>query len=207
MSDAYHTPIATGRTAAGLPTARLGTWWVVASEVVIFGGLIAAFVMYRLRHGDLWAAQAQHTNVWAGALNTFVLLTSSYFAVCAHQAASEGDGKKAAGLLYRTILLGGVFLCVKFYEYTSKLLPEWYHTPADHDPITMTTDLFWSFYYTATGLHGFHVLAGMVILWFVARDAARGNNLHRVECIGIYWHFVDVVWIFLFPLFYIASGL
>ncbi|MFP6887632.1 MAG: cytochrome c oxidase subunit 3, partial [Opitutales bacterium] len=68
-------------------------------------------------------------------------------------------------------------------------------------------DLFWSFYYTATGLHGFHVLAGMIILGFVAKDAARGRHLHRVECIGIYWHFVDVVWIFLFPLFYIASGL
>jgi len=197
MSEVHQPPIATGRTTAGLPTARLGTWWVVASEVVIFGGLIVSYVMYRMRHGEIWAEQAAHTKLTAGALNTFVLLTSSYFAVLAHKAACEEDGKKAAGYLVRTILLGGVFLCVKAYEYTSEII-------AGYGPLA---DLFWSFYYTATGLHGFHVLAGMIILGFVAKDAARGRHLHRVECIGIYWHFVDVVWIFLFPLFYIASGL
>jgi len=197
MSETFQPPIATSRTTAGLPTSRLGTWWVVASEIVIFGGLIVAFIMYRIRHGEFWAEQAEHTKLYAGALNTLVLLTSSYFAVCAHKAAEAGAGKKAAKLLIRTILLGGVFLCVKAYEYTSEIL-------AGYGPLA---DLFWSFYYTATGLHGFHVLVGMIILGFVAKDAAKGKNLHRVECIGIYWHFVDVVWIFLFPLFYIASGL
>ncbi len=197
MSNSFHAPIATGRESAGLPAGRLGTWWVVASEIVIFGGLIASFIMYRLRHGEFWASQAEHTKLYAGALNTFILLTSSYFAVCAHQAAKKGNGKKAAKLLFQTILLGAGFLCVKAYEYTSEIT-------AGYGPLS---DLFWSFYYISTGLHGLHVIVGMIMMAIIAKDASRGNHLQRVECIGIYWHFVDVVWIFLFPLFYIASGL
>ena len=84
------TPIATSRTAAGMPTGRLAVWWVVVSEIVIFGGLLASYIMHRLAH-DSWAAQAAHTNMWVGAFNTLVLLTSSYFAVLGHQAAEMGD--------------------------------------------------------------------------------------------------------------------
>ena len=82
------------------------------------------------------------------------------------------------------------------------------HPPGTHEVLagfTPVTNLFWSYYYVACGLHGLHVIAGMVIMAIVAADARRGRNLHRVELIGIYWHFVDVVWIFLFPLFYIAK--
>ena len=96
-------------------------------------------------------------------------------------------------------------MCVKFYEYTSKIFPHWYDS--DHEPVTITTSVFWSFYFTATGIHGFHVLCGMIIMAIIAHDVKKGKYLHRVENIGIYWHFVDLVWIFLFPLFYIASGL
>jgi heme/copper-type cytochrome/quinol oxidase subunit 3 len=187
-------PIATTRSAAGLATGKLAVWWVVASEIVIFGGLLASYIMHRLAH-DAWAVQAAHTNTWIGAFNTMVLLTSSLSAVLAHQAAEHGDGPKAARLLWATVVGAATFIVVKAFEWTSEI----------QHGFTITSSTFWSFYYTAAGLHALHVIAGAIIMSIVAADAARGRELHRVELIGIYWHFVDIVWIFLFPLLYIAK--
>jgi len=187
-------PIATTRSATGIPTGRLAVWWVLASEVVIFGGLLASYLMHRLGHPE-WANAAAVTNTWIGAFNTLVLLSSSFTAVLAHQAAEHGDGKKAARFLLFTMLGAATFIGVKSFE--------WYHEISEG--YTITSNGFWSFYYTAAGLHALHVIAGAVIMGFVARDAARGRELQRVELIGIYWHFVDAVWIFLFPLLYIAK--
>jgi len=187
-------PIATTRSAMGMPTGRLAVWWVIVSEIVIFGGLLASYVMNRIAHVE-WGSQAAHTNTWAGAFNTFVLLTSSLSAVLAHQAAQTGNGRKAAALLRLTCVGGLVFLIVKSFEWTHEI----------REGYTLQAGGFWSYYYTAAGLHAFHVMAGMVIMLVVAAGAARNQNLHRVENIGIYWHFVDLVWIFLFPLLYIAK--
>jgi heme/copper-type cytochrome/quinol oxidase subunit 3 len=161
---------------------------------VIFGGLLGTYIMHRLGHPE-WADYASHTQTWIGAINTFVLLTSSFTAVLAHQAAERGNGKEAAKLLGFTILGALAFLCIKSYEWTGEIMAGY----------TITANTFWSFYYTAAGLHALHVIAGAIIMGFVAVDAYRGRELHRVEIIGIYWHFVDVVWIFLFPLLYIAK--
>ena len=187
-------PIATTRSAAGMPTGLLAVWWVVVSEIVIFGGLLAAYIMHRLAH-DAWAAEAAHTNTWIGAFNTFVLLTSSLTAVLGHQAAERGDGPKAARFLWMTVGGAATFVTVKAIEWTIEITAGY----------TLTSSTFWSFYYTAAGLHALHVIAGAIIMIFVARDAAQNRELHRVELIGIYWHFVDIVWIFLFPLLYIAK--
>jgi heme/copper-type cytochrome/quinol oxidase subunit 3 len=187
-------PIATTRSAAGLPTGRLAVWWLVVSEIVIFGGLLASYIMYRLAH-DAFAEQAAHTNTWIGAFNTLVLLTSSLSAVLAHSAAERGDGAKAARLLWATIAGAVTFLVVKGFEWTEEIT----------HGFTITSSTFWSFYYCAAGLHASHVIAGAIVMAFVARDAARNRELHRVELAGIYWHFVDIVWIFLFPLLYIAK--
>jgi len=187
-------PIANTRSSAGIPTGRLAVWWVIASEIVIFGGLLGSYIMNRLAH-DAWSEQAAHTNMWIGAFNTFVLLTSSLMAVLAHKAASQGDGPKAAKLLGYTMLGGVTFVVVKAFEWTSEI----------QHGFTITANTFWSFYYTAAGLHALHVIAGVVLMGIVAADARRNLELHRVELIGIYWHFVDVVWIFLFPLLYIAK--
>jgi heme/copper-type cytochrome/quinol oxidase subunit 3 len=149
--------------------------------------------MHRLGHPE-WADQAAHTNTWAGAFNTLVLLTSSLAAVLAHQAAEKGDGKKAFKLLWLTILGGAIFLVVKSIEWTTEIGLGY----------TITSHPFWSFYYTAAGIHGLHVIAGMILMGWVSFQAKRNVELQRVELIGIYWHFVDLVWIFLFPLLYIA---
>lgn len=190
----FQVPIATNRSSTGIPTSRLAVWWVLASEIVIFGGLIMCYLMLRLHH-ESWGFEAAHTDPRAGGFNTFVLLTSSLFVVLAHQAAEVKDTKKSFKYIWWTIAGGGVFMVVKAYEYTTEIVHGY----------TLFKSVFWSFYYTATGLHGFHVLCGMVILGIVAHDVKKGKNLHRVEAIGIYWHFVDVVWIFLFPLLYIAK--
>jgi cytochrome c oxidase subunit III len=187
-------PIATTRSTSGLPTGRLAVWWIVVSEIVIFGGLLASYIMHRLAH-DAFAVQAAHTNTWIGAFNTLVLLTSSLSAVLAHQAAERGDGPKAARLIWATVVGALTFLVVKGFEWTFEI----------QHGFTITSSTFWSFYYTAAGLHASHVVAGAIIMMFVAKDAAKNRELHRVELIGIYWHFVDIVWIFLFPLLYIAK--
>ena len=191
---AFPKPQATLRSATGIPTGRLAVWWLLASEVVIFGGVLGSYLMHRLGHPE-WADAAAHTNTWIGAFNTLVLLTSSFTAVLAHQAAEKGDGKRAAGLLVLTIGGALTFLMVKSIEWTIEI----------REGFTITANGFWSFYYTAAGLHAMHVIAGAIIMGIVAADAYRGRELQRVELIGIYWHFVDVVWIFLFPLLYIAK--
>ncbi len=187
-------PIATTRSAAGMSTGKLAVWWLIASEIVIFGGVLAGYIMHRLGHPD-WAYQAVHTNTMAGATNTFVLLTSSLFAVLAHNAAEMGDGKKAAKFLYLTVGGAVMFLIIKSFEWTYEISHGY----------TITASTFWAFYYTAAGIHAMHVIVGALIMIWVAGMAKRNVELQRVELIGIYWHFVDLVWIFLFPLLYIAK--
>ncbi|HTO09475.1 MAG TPA: cytochrome c oxidase subunit 3 [Myxococcota bacterium] len=188
-------PIATTRSAAGMPTGRLAVWWVIASEIVIFGGLLGSYIMFRLSH-DAFAQQAAHTNTLVGTINTFVLLTSSLAAVLGHKYAEEGNGPKAARQLYLTALGGLIFAGIKFlYEWPTEI----------HHGFTISSSPFWAFYYTACGIHAAHVIAGVTIMLFIAPAARKGQELQRVELIGIYWHFVDVVWIFLFPLLYIAK--
>ena len=189
-----HGPVATHRRATGVPTGRLAVWWLLASEIFIFGGLIACFILFKL-NGTPGFEDAALTSVTAGAINTFVLLTSSLSVVLAHAAIEKGDQNKSFTYIWYTIGFGLVFLVIKTYEYTGKIL---------HGH-TITDNLFWSFYYTMTGLHALHVIGGMVIMALISFDIRKGHNFQRVELVGIYWHFVDLVWIFLFPLLYIAN--
>tara|TARA_B100000700_G_C14862300_1_gene769259 strand:+ start:379 stop:960 length:582 start_codon:yes stop_codon:yes gene_type:complete len=189
-----HGPVATHRQATGIPTGRLAVWWLLASEIFIFGGLIACFVLFKL-NGTPGFEDASLTSVIAGAVNTFVLLTSSLTIVLAHAAIEEGNVEKSFKYIWYTVGFGFIFLGIKTYEYTGKIL----------NGHIITENLFWSFYYTMTGLHAIHVIGGMVIMAIISFDLKKGYNFQRVELIGIYWHFVDLVWIFLFPLLYIAN--
>ena len=189
-----HGPIATHRRATGIPTGRLAVWWLLASEIFIFGGLVTCFLLFKL-NGTPGFEDAALTSVTAGAINTFVLLTSSLSIVLAHAAIEKGDTVKSFRYIWYTIGGGLIFLGIKTYEYTGKIV----------DGHVITENLFWSFYYTMTGLHALHVIGGMVIMALISFDIRKGYNFQRVELIGIYWHFVDLVWIFLFPLLYIAN--
>ncbi len=130
-----------------------------------------------------------------------ILLTSSFTVVLAHAAAQRNEAKKASNLLWLTILLGCGFLVVKSIEYSMKFS----HGISFSSPgIDKMQSLYWSFYFSLTGLHALHVIGGMVALGIVATQIRKGNHLPRVEFAGLYWHMVDVIWIFLFPLLYIA---
>lgn len=188
-----------------VPQGRLGMWILIAGELVIFGGLIACYVLYRVRFPE-WGEQAANTSTMWGAVNTLILLTSSLFAVKAHEAAIAKNVNKIVTWMTLTIVCGLGFLVVKSIEYTTEISHGFTLTSPglveQGDGIGST---FWSFYYLMTGLHGLHVIAGMIILFVVMRGARKGQDLHRVELAGMYWHMVDIVWIFLFPLLYIAK--
>lgn len=169
-------------------------WWFLSSEVAVFGGLIVTYLLNRLRHPE-WGVEASHTAPAIGATNTMVLLTSSLAMVLAHKAASQGDGKRAVRWMGLTLLLGLLFLGFKAIEYSREI----------HHGFVPQRSLFWSFYYLMTGLHGLHVIAGLVAIASVASAVHHGKHFYRVESVGLYWHFVDVVWIFLFPLLYLVQ--
>lgn len=187
-------PLANKRSASGIPTGKLALYWLLCSEIVIFGGVVAAYLMHRLAHPE-WALQAAHTNVWFGTTNTLVLLSSSLSAVLAHAAAEEGDGQKASRYLWLTILGAVTFLGIKSFEWSIEISHGY----------TITSSPFWSFYYTAAGIHASHVIAGALTMLWVIQSSKKNQFLYRVENVGLYWHFVDLVWIFLFPLLYIAK--
>jgi heme/copper-type cytochrome/quinol oxidase subunit 3 len=179
---------------AGVTGPKVAVWWFLASEIMVFGGLIASYLVFRLGSTG-WAEAAEHLSVPLAAINTVVLLTSSYTVVRAFLAAEQGDVRGLRVFLALTVLGGVLFLGIKAVEYTTEIGAGF--TPA--------AGIFWSFYYTMTGLHALHVLGGIVVNVVVlatARDCVK--NPHRVELAGLYWHFVDVVWIFLFPLLYLA---
>src|SRR3990172_9161342 len=141
------------REATEVPTGRLGIWWFLASEIVIFGGLIVTYILLRWRHPE-WGAEAEHTLNAAGGFNTLVLLTSSLTVVLAHEAVQQGRLRRAAQLLGYTLIGGGIFLVVKVFEYTHEI-------QAGFPPMT---SLFWSYYYGMTCLHALHVVGGMLAI-------------------------------------------
>ncbi|MDQ2050565.1 cbb3-type cytochrome c oxidase subunit I [Natronolimnohabitans sp. A-GB9] len=180
----------------GVGTTKLGVWVFLASDVVVFGAVIGAYIFMRLHMG--WG---EWTTVpfasWPGLLNTYVLLTSSFTVVLALVFAERQNKKGLLGALGATLLLGLTFMGVKAYEYSVKFADGeywWY-------------GLEYSIYYVTTGLHALHVLLGLLIAVFmiyrVASIDAYLEDHRPVEFFGLYWHFVDIVWVFLFPLFYL----
>ncbi len=180
-----------------VPSGKLAMWWFLASEIMTFGGLIASFVLRRLAAGG-WEEQAAHVSTRIAAFNTLILVSSSLTMVQAHAAVEERSRTRAATYLLVTVLLGLAFLGVKVFEYSGEMA---------HGFMPSTAP-FWSFYYGLTGLHALHVLAGVIANAALCVVAARGRAWprvqQRVEYAGLYWHFVDIVWIFLFPLVYLS---
>ncbi len=180
-----------------IPLGKLGMWWFLSSEIMVFGGLLGAFILERIAAGG-WVEASEHVNTQVAAVNTLILVTSSFTIVQAHAAVNAGSRKRAARYLLVTVLLGLTFLGVKGYEYAGEI---------SHG-FTPSSGLFWSFYYTMTGLHALHVIGGIIfnasLFAAAAWDLHWDRVSHRVEYAGLYWHFVDLVWIFLFPLVYLS---
>ena len=194
-----------------LEASTLGMWVFLVTEVMFFGGMFMAYLAYRTMYPEAWVAGSNHLNVPLGALNTGVLICSSLTMVLAVRAAQLGSRRGQIVNLILTIILGGVFLVVKYFEYKDKFV---HHlVPGPHfDPALKQQhgqELFFSLYFMLTGVHAAHMVIGIGIMTVILIMAWRGRfgpgYYTPVEVSGLYWHFVDIVWIFLFPLLYLLG--
>jgi cytochrome c oxidase subunit 3 len=189
---------------------KLGMWLFLATEILLFGGLFVAYAVYHFLHPELFKAAHQYLDVKLGALNTIVLLFSSLTVVLAIHAAQQNKTKWIVINLLITIACAATFLVVKYFEYSHKihagLLPGYNFTNGVL-PNPDEVHIFFGVYFLMTGLHGIHVLIGMIVLsWLLYRTMRNefGSQYYSpLELGGLYWHLVDVIWIFLFPLLYL----
>jgi len=190
----------------------LGMWLFLVTEIMFFGGLFTAYIVYRSLHPEAFMAASHELDLAMGAINTAVLLCSSLTMVLAVDAASKGSRKALVLFLILTILLGAVFLGIKGVEYHEKFINHHVPGPSFHfdGPEPANAQLFFSLYFAMTGLHALHMIIGIVLLGILAVRAQAGRFSAQyytpIDMTGLYWHFVDIVWIFLFPLLYLLGG-
>jgi cytochrome c oxidase subunit III len=204
-------------------SSMIGMWLFLATEVMFFGGLIAAYTVYRTSYPRQFELASHHMFVWWGFLNTVVLLTSSLTMALAVRASQLRSYRELVGYLIATMVLGTCFLGIKAYEYTSD-----YHEHLVPGPIfgfeiphenvqTMQAEnldprpfqMFFVLYFFMTGLHAIHMIVGIGLMAIMAYLSYHrwfsGGGETQIEVAGLYWHFVDIVWVFLYPLLYLIS--
>jgi cytochrome c oxidase subunit 3 len=192
----------------------LGMWMFLATEILFFGGVLCAYWIYRILYPEAWALGAAQQNWKLGAVNTIVLIVSSLTMALAVRSSQLGRRIGTVVMLAATLLFGTVFLVIKGIEYHAHyqegLFPgvhfTWSHVPA----LAPKVQLFMVFYFGMTGLHALHMVIGVGLLVWMMWRAWRGQfgpeYYAPVEVMGLYWHFVDIVWIFLFPFLYLIHG-
>ena len=192
-------------------SSKLGLWLFLVTEIMLFGGLFVVYILFRALYPETFSVAHHELNRVMGAINTVVLICSSLTMAMAVDKTKQGQAKMANRYLFITLLCGATFMVVKFFEYKHKfhdgLLPGGFFTN------TQLTDphapLFFSLYFMMTGLHGIHVLVGMgLMIWMVLRNNKKefGPGYYTpVEMTGLYWHLVDLIWIYLFPLLYLIG--
>ncbi len=192
-------------------SAKIGMWAFLVTEVLLFGGLFVGYGIMHARFTEAFASAHHHLDRVMGTLNTVILLVSSWTMVMAVSSAKAGKQRNLVRYLTATLVFAGAFLVVKYFEYSHKfhegLLPgKFYSYAGPHLPEEF---LFFSFYFMMTGLHGLHVFAGMIVIAWLLRRALRGDfspaYYNPVDMGGLYWHLVDMIWIYLFPLMYLIS--
>jgi len=190
--------------------ARLGMWLFLRTEVLLFAGLFLGYTVYRHFYHDAFHHCSRALNVYMGMLNTFVLITSSLSVALAYWCVKVGRIRLALWMLALTIAFAAVFLVVKYFEYSHKFhvgeLPGRWFTNAELMKYP-GANLYFTIYFLTTGLHAFHVIVGMSVLLWVTKGIWKGRYTPEyyvpVELGALYWHLVDLVWIFLFPLLYL----
>lgn len=189
---------------------KIGMWLFLTTEVLLFAGLFCAYAIFRMMYPEAFAAGSHHLDSTLGMVNTIVLLVSSFtMAMCIRNAQLNQQGWLKFNLIF-TIACGAIFLLVKFiFEYAPKWADgkrpgywfEYYGAEHAHEPI------WWSVYYCATSIHALHVVIGMCCIFYVFMGATKQKygpkHYTGVEIVGLYWHLVDLIWIFLFPLLYL----
>jgi len=184
-------------------------WLFLVTEMVLFGGLFIAYSYMRAKYPAEFHHAGMELNVPLGVINTLVLLTSSLTVVLSIVAIQRSEKARAMGLLGATLGLAAVFLVIKGFEWAAKFHHGLYPNSAHLATLPPGEQIFFGLYFTMTGLHGVHVLAGMgVLAWvlaMIAKNQVRADRYVHLENAGLYWHLVDVIWIFLLPLFYLAA--
>jgi cytochrome c oxidase subunit III len=189
----------------------LGMWVFLVTEILFFGGLFLTYSVYRYWYPAAFAAASHEMVVWAGTLNTVVLITSSLTMALAVHGARAGERRTLIVFLIATMALGCVFLGVKAFEYRAEFLE--HHFPGSgfqfESAFARQAQIFFSLYFLMTGLHALHMIIGLgvmaVMLWWSWRGVITAQYSSPIEISGLYWHFVDIVWIFLFPLLYLVG--
>jgi cytochrome c oxidase subunit III len=193
-------------------SSMLAMWIFLATEIMFFGGLFAAYTVYRALHPSAFEAASRHLDIVLGALNTGVLLTSSLTMALAVRCAQIGKRQSTVVFLIVTMLLGAAFLGIKgteyYQKYTDHLVPgASFSFPG---PFPREAEMFFYLYFAMTGLHAIHMIAGIGVVSVMAVQAARERFTAAyytpLEVAGLYWHFVDIIWIFLFPLLYLIGS-
>jgi cytochrome c oxidase subunit 3 len=192
-------------------SAKLGMWIFLLTEVLLFGGLFCAYAVYRAWYPEMFFDAHRHLDIALGATNTIVLITSSVTMALAIRSMQLNSRRAALINLVITLALAAVFLVIKYFEYAHKFelgqLPGQYYT---FDGIAGSNPhVFFSVYFLMTGLHGIHVIAGMAAIGWMIYRSTKGHFSSAyytpIEMTGLYWHLVDLIWIFLFPLLYLIS--
>jgi cytochrome c oxidase subunit III len=194
-------------------SSKQGIWLFLCTEILMFGGLFVAYTIFHHIYPELFAEGAKYLDWKLGALNTVVLLTSSLTMALGIYFNQKNQKNKAALALGVTILCGAIFMVVKYFEYTHKihegLRPGDWFTATEHAHEVKNLALYFSFYFMMTGLHGLHVLVGMGLISWVLVRTLRGEFSSQyytpVEGVGLFWHLVDLIWIYLFPLLYLVA--
>jgi cytochrome c oxidase subunit 3 len=185
----------------------LGMWTFLATEVLFFGGMFLSYIIYRYAYPVAFAEASKHTIILYGTINTAILLTSSLTMALAVHAAQAGRNKALLGFLLITIFFACCFLVVKGLEYHEDL--DEHLWPGNHfrPGLPAQAQIFWFLYWAMTGLHALHVTIGVVVLsviaWMAAQRRFSEYYYNPVDISGLYWHFVDIVWIWLYPLLYL----
>lgn len=191
--------------------AKMGMWVFMVTEVLMFGGLFAAYIVYRLWYPELFVLASEELNTLWGGVNTIVLIGSSLTVAMAIKSAQLNQKRNVTINLAITLTLAAIFMVIKYFEWTHKfhlgIFPgEFYSFEGIDHP---KANVFFSLYYLMTGLHGIHVLIGMGLMtWLMVRSMKRhfsSEYYTPIEITGLYWHLVDIIWIFLFPLFYLID--
>jgi len=192
--------------------ASLGMWIFLVTEILFFGGLFLAYTIYRWENARSFAHASLHMDIALGTINTVVLICSSLTMAMAVHSAATGKKRLLIGFLIATMLLGGAFLGIKAVEYTDHIRHHLFPGPGFHYTVpadARAAEMFFSLYFAMTGLHALHMVVGLGLLTTLLVMARRGRfspEYHTpVEISGLYWHFVDIVWIFLFPLLYLIG--
>jgi cytochrome c oxidase subunit 3 len=187
--------------------ARMGMWLFLFTELLLFGGLFLVYAVYRHEYIDQFRVAALALNTTVGALNTIILLTSSLTVALSIAALQKGNKNLSIMLLFMTNILAFAFMVNKFFEWSEKIHHGIY--PGSETLLNLPDGqiLFYGLYYIMTGLHGLHVIIGLVflsiVLGFIFTGSVNKDSYVKLENAGLYWHLVDLIWIFLFPLFYL----